>query len=296
MKNDKFVTIKGRKYDIATGLPLPNNSVAPVHSVAPKNASTYLNAAKQPLRQGMALARKVGHTMDVARSKSISHFISRPAAPPKKQGTPDIGPTKHPILARIEKARVSGKPIVKKPEPAATIKNEAIPAGLKRLDDKPANVDSPIKKQHKILNITTAVISLMVIVGYLIYLYLPSFSVRIASTQAGINATYPEYRPDGYSIDGPVAYKDGEVTINFHSNTGDSKFVIKQSKSSLDSSAVKLIAEKASKGEISTTSERGLTIFSYENNAMWVNGGILYAITGDAPLSSDQIRRIAVSL
>ena len=125
---------------------------------------------------------------------------------------------------------------------------------------------------------------------------MPSLSVRIASIQAGISATYPEYSPNGYSLNGPVQFSDNEVVINFRANTGNTKFVIKQSKSSWDSSAVKNKVSNDSKGEFITTEEKGLTIYTYNGNASWVNGGILYAITGDAPLSGDQIRRIATSL
>lgn len=44
------------------------------------------------------------------------------------------------------------------------------------------------------------------------------------------------------------------------------------------------------------TQERGLTMYAFDGNAAWVNGGILYTIESDAALSGDQIRRIATSL
>lgn len=40
----------------------------------------------------------------------------------------------------------------------------------------------------------------------------------------------------------------------------------------------------------------GLTIYSSGKNAVWVNGGILYQITGSANLSNEQIQKIATSL
>jgi hypothetical protein len=55
------------------------------------------------------------------------------------------------------------------------------------------------------------------------------------------------------------------------------------------------VKEKAGDNYI-TYNERGLTIYTYNSNAAWVNNGVLYTIDGDAPLSSDQIRRIATSL
>ena len=46
----------------------------------------------------------------------------------------------------------------------------------------------------------------------------------------------------------------------------------------------------------STAETNGLTIYTFGQNAAWVNGGILYTITGNAPLSADQIQHIATSL
>lgn len=306
VKNDKVVIINGRKYSVATGLPVAEVSTEKslANSIIKRAQGTYLvKAAKKPISQGVALARKVGRTMDVARSKSISRFSPKPTSQQSVSNKPksaDIGPTKHPIISRIENAKkIASIANLNKPEPPKSpkeIKEAAMKESLKHLDQKPSSKKTIDNKYQKIINITTAIIALLVIIGYFIYIYLPSFSVKVASIQAGIDASFPEYHPDGYKVDGPVTYKNGEVTINFHANTGNTSYVIKQSKSSWDSSAVKASAQKESKGDLSTTSERGLTIFSYDNKAMWVNGGILYTISGDAPLSSDQIRRIATSL
>ena len=45
-----------------------------------------------------------------------------------------------------------------------------------------------------------------------------------------------------------------------------------------------------------TESINGLTIYTYGPNAAWVNDGILYTVSGDARLSTDQIERIAISM
>jgi len=85
--------------------------------------------------------------------------------------------------------------------------------------------------------------------------------------------------------------------MKFASNSGPQNFTVTQSKTSWDSSAVldNYIKEKAGDNYI-TYDEHGLTIYTYGSNAAWVNGGVLYTITGDAPLSGDQIRHIATSM
>ena len=95
-----------------------------------------------------------------------------------------------------------------------------------------------------------------------------------------------------------MTFSDGEVIINFAANTGSTKFTITQKKSLLDSSAVlNDIVRKEVGGQYNTSQAGGLTVYTFNGgNAAWVNAGILYTIKGDAPLSGEQIRRIATSL
>lgn len=317
VKNDKIVIINGREYDNNTGLPVGKSvhqsktitnkntpSIKTVHSIAQRTQALYTRSAQKTIKDIKSPVRKIGRSMDIARSKSISHFAPRTVKDPIKSSSikkVDTEPTKHPIASKVEKMRLTTKNLPVKTtviKPAQVIKNEAISEALSKTFKKPKSKRNIFKRNAKFINIFTISAAILIIAGYFIYLNMPSISVRIAGAQAGINATYPEYHPDGYSINGPVLYTDGEVTINFLANTGNSRFVIKQSKSSLDSSAVKIQVDKDSNNETSESKEGGLTIYTYSNNtkAAWVNGGILYTITGDAKLSGEQIRHIATSL
>ena len=307
MKNDKFVIINGKKYDTITGLPVSKTTVQskPIHAIAQKSRELYNSTAKVSANVTRTSIKTIGRSMDIARNKSIARFaprsISAPVGPtnPKKQM--DIGPIKHPLATKVESVRSLKKAQVAKlnmSKPASIIKQEAIAEAMSKVSDKPTGKKNIFKRHSKFINIFSISIVLLIIAGYFTYLNMPILSVRVASAQAGIDATYPDYHPDGYSLDGPVVYSNGQVSINFHANTGDRSFVIKQSKSSWDSSALKNQIDKESSDGSNEFKERGLTIFSYDNNtkAAWVNGGILYSITGNAPLSGDQIRHIATSL
>ena len=126
---------------------------------------------------------------------------------------------------------------------------------------------------------------------------MPNLSVRVAAAQAGIDATYPSYRPDGYKLNGPVAYNQGEVSMKFAANAGPQDFTIVQSKTNWDSSAAKENYVKPKWGDnVMQYTEHGLTIYAHDGDAAWVNNGILYTIDGDAPLSASQIRGIATSM
>lgn len=271
----------------------------PIKSVNHRIQTPKSRVINQEIKRG-TLDRKPKRSMDVSRHTKVSKFTpnSKPNKIPAIVKEPvDIKPIEHPLITKTEVIRANkvkaSQPIPEKT--AKEIKDSAIEKALNTA--KPELKKENIFKRHiKKINILSVSVVLVIIAGFLVYFYMPFFSVNIASAQAGINATYPEYKPDGYSLNGPVSYSNGEVTISFSANTGGSKFIIKQSKSSWDSSAVKDKVNKDSKGEFTTTEEKGLTIYTYNGNAAWVNGGILYNITGNAPLSGDQIRRIATSL
>ncbi len=255
--------------------------------------------------------RHVGRRMDIARSPHVSHFapsgsnnskLAQPKTPVKSASTKsfDIAPRSHPLTRKISPTAAlktkmpESKPVESKPPISA--KEAAIAEAFSNLATEHQQTKSRLKRRSKIINWFLLGLVILLIVGYIIYINLPSISVGIAGSQAGIAATYPQYQPDGYSPSGAIKYSSGQVTINFHANTGNQKYSISESKSLWDSNALKDKVNNTSKGEFITTDENGLRIFSYDNTATWVNGGILYTISGNVALSSDQIRSIATSL
>lgn len=221
----------------------------------------------------------------------------RPTAPAAKPASAPITP--HPAVAKAHKLQSAGKQPQQAAVPAASVLKQA--AINEALDNAPKQT----AKQHRthrpfynrIIGTVFGCMALVLFGGYFTYLNVPNLSVRVAAAQAGIDASYPGYRPDGYRLNGPVAYSDGQVHMKFAANTGDTNFTLNQSKSSWDSNALlENYVKEASDDEYSTSQEKGITIYNYGSNAAWVSGGILYTIEGNAPLSPDQIRKIATSV
>lgn len=223
-------------------------------------------------------------------------IAQRQVSAPKNDDLPAMP---HPTVTRAHEAQAAKKAAPEKQLPSASaIKQSAIQAAL---DAAPAQNN----KQHKhgtthrqrLAGVFAGCAALVLFAGYLTYLNVPNISVRVAAAQAGINASYPGYHPDGYKLNGPVAYSDGQVQIKFAANTGDNSFTLKQSRSTWDSSALleNYVKQKAG-DEYSISQEKGITIYNYDNSAAWVSGGILYTVDGNAPLSPDQIRKIATSV
>jgi len=319
MTNTDTITIDGQAYDAVTGLPVSKDHAtkvsAPVahapshHSPAAKlhggpqhSVTLRRSAVKKPVPQKHAI---VGHSgvkhMDIARPRhaSVTRFAPHPAGAlhprPAAPKSMDIGPVTHPHVARAH-AQSAAKSHSPAHTPAAVIKNEALKTAIEKTHkDKP--LKTRFRSRQRVIAVLSAALAIVLLGGYLTYLNMPALSVRVAAAQAGIDANYPSYRPDGYALNGPVTYSSGKVAMNFKANGGNQSFTINQSKSNWDSTALldDYVSPRAGSDYIPYT-ENGLTIYTYGDNAAWVNGGILYTIEGNAPLSSTQMRQIATSL
>jgi hypothetical protein len=306
--SQQTVTINGTEYDIHTGLPIKKQQSDAMP--APSSHTQASQTVHQQLQKSQTLNRRVvkkhvatpAATSSVQKSPAITKFAPHPVGAKQPVRTfSDIGPVAHPSVQKAEQQRSMQQPqtnVQLEPKPSQVIKQEAITQAMNNAPKR--NSQKAPKQQGKMgrmASFGSIAIALILLGGYFAYINMPNLSVRVAAAQAGVNASYPEYRPDGYSLSGAVAYTEGQVNMKFASNTGPQNFTIQQSKSTWDSSAVlnNYIEKKAGDNYI-TYNERGLTIYTYGSNAAWVNKGVLYTITGDAPLSSDQIRRIATSM
>ncbi|HEY8886637.1 MAG TPA: DUF4367 domain-containing protein [Candidatus Microsaccharimonas sp.] len=317
MQANKTVEINGRLYDAVTGLPVDKSSktkekpVSPavvkkraaevaaqtIHTQTQRSQTLHRRAARKVI-PAVVKRPKAGQHMDITRNSKVAKFAPHPVAVAikKQASTPDIAPKAHPLVARAH-ARIA-KPIFSAPvaKSAKQIKDEAISKAIATPTVKPVKTKRGFRWSRR-FTIVTAIFAVLIIGAYLTYVNIPSISVGFAASQAGIDATYPQYKPDGYHLSQPVTYSDGTVTLQFKSNSDDSQYSVIQTRSSWDSSAVLTnIVKKAAGDNYITTQESGLTIYSYNNNATWVNGGILYTIESNAPLSGEQIRHIATSL
>lgn len=276
-----------------------------VHAQTQRSTTLLRRATKKPVAP--AKRPTTGRHMDMARSTKVSKFAPHPVmtATSMKPTTPKVAPKAdkpaqiHPMAAKAL-ARVSAsKTVASKPATSKEVKDAAITKALATPKAKVVKEKKTVNKLRRRLLIIGGIILALAVTTYAVYRFVPAVSVSIASAQAGVDATYPEFVPDGYSLDHPVTYGDGEVALKFKQNGNkENNYTITQSRSSWDSSAVldNIVRPEAGENYI-TTKERGLTVYSYGNNAAWVNGGVLYAISSSsAPLSGEQIRHIATSL
>lgn len=297
----------------APSIPRSQTTATAVHSTVQRSQTLNRRAAKKPTVPNKPITRRQtpGRLMDVARSTNVSKFAANPVVAPKPEPvTPkpvakvtsaskaDKPAQSHPVAQRALQRTAAKKPVVaKKPTTAKEVKDAAISKALATPKPAPIKATKARKQNLRRIIIVAVVLLALILAVVAAYRLMPGISVSMASAQAGISATYPEYTPDGYTLSQPVKFSDGEVVLKFASNSNDNYYTVTQTRSSWDSTAVlDNVVTPAAGADYVTTKERGLTIYTYESAAVWVNGGILYKIDSKAPLSGDQIRKIATSL
>lgn len=315
MDKKTTILVNGTLYDAVTGMPVgkqPNSRATtapdkrqarPSHQVHKRTDTSHATNRRQPntpLIQKRSEARRTVPPA-VMKSTAVTRFAPHtPVSSKQPQLVDDIRPAQtHPIAQKAEQRMQQtrqhhGAAPVK---PSAILKKEAIDKALR---EAPSGHGTKrvkrTKRTSKIMSFASVALSLLLLTGYLTYINLPNLSVRVAANQAGIDASYPGYRPDGYRLAG-VNYDTGSVSLEFAANAGPQNFTITQQQTSWDSTAVRENYVKSQWGDdVIPYSERGLTIYAHDGEAAWVNGGILYTITGDATLSTSQVRSIATSL
>ena len=273
---------------------------AALHQTVKKSQTLHRDGVKAPAPGTHGLRRKpqLGH---VTKSPRITKFASslKPSdtapAPAKHEET-----VEKPVATRAQQAPAA--PVATERLSSRALKEKLIAERLAAVETDATTKEKGARRslfsgRPRIASLMTACFALVILGAYLTYLNMPNLSVRVAASQAGIAASFPDYRPDGYRFAGPVAYAPGQVSMTFKANGGDRSYTVTEQSSSWDSQAVydNLVA-KASDGGYITNSQQGLTVYTYGNKAAWVNGGILYTIDGDAPLSNEQLLDIAGSL
>jgi hypothetical protein len=276
-----------------------------IHQTTQKSHTLYRKALKRPDVEPTAAAAQQHHERSAMISKfaTVHPELTQMAQAPKAMPQPEepIQPAMtHPTVARA----LSGQALVhaasQQPQLSGTdLKEQLIKERLAEVSATPIKKDKRqnwLSRQPRLVTILSSTLALLILGGYLTYITLPSISLRVAASRAGVNASMPEYKPDGYSLDGPITYSPGEVVITYKSNTNDSGYKLTQKASNWDSQAVLDNFVSKQTDNYLTFQERGITVYTFSNKAAWVNGGILYTVDGNAALSSDQVLRVATSL
>lgn len=133
------------------------------------------------------------------------------------------------------------------------------------------------------------------VAGMAFYMLSPAISIRVAASKAGIDGRNP-YTPAGYSINGEVAYKPGQITINYKNGDGKTYSVTQQAKSSGTTDSMRNEISLQNSGNYHEVKTDSAQVIMYGNKASWIKNGIMYTINGSSSLDKMQITNIVDSM
>lgn len=140
--------------------------------------------------------------------------------------------------------------------------------------------------------VAAAALSVAILGGYIWANNYPGYTVRNASSKAGLAAALPSYLPSSFHLAGPISYAPGQLTLNF--SGGDSgSLTLQQTKSSWDAQALLENYVSRKSNQYLSVQSHGLTVFLYNGNqASWIKDGVWYSLEGDNHLGRDQVLKI----
>ncbi|HXY17956.1 MAG TPA: DUF4367 domain-containing protein [Candidatus Nitrosopolaris sp.] len=155
-----------------------------------------------------------------------------------------------------------------------------------------------IKLMPRWLSVGASLLVVLLLGGFFAWQNIPQVSMRVAASKAHISAAVPAYTPSGFRFAAPASNIAKAVTISYQA-AGDSgqKYSISQQASSWDSSTLASSVNSQS-DQVQTSQVNGTTVYIYgsDNNAAWVDNGILHTLKDQANLSVDQIKDIVGSM
>ncbi len=147
-----------------------------------------------------------------------------------------------------------------------------------------------------VLSIGAAVIAVLVLGGFVFYQNIANISVRMAATRAGLHASLPNYHPTGFSLKGPIHYANGELTVNFQSNSDNRAFQVKQQASSWNSETLLQAYVAKQQQPYQTYEDSGRTVYINNDGANLVSNNKWIQVKSDGSLSTQQLLNIVKSI
>lgn len=315
MSSSGHVVINGKVYSLAAGAPKPA-----VKTIDGMTAARTAHLPPTPPKKA-PVSRAPVNSQDVAkmRSKTLKRTaVVKPTTQPVQQQQ-IIKPTLAAPKSRIDRAattersphvgKFSATPKVEpsavaiqpKEEPSDILVHEPPvyepepPVSQPNLIDRKLQltaIQEPSKPKRSFTFGAVAVpalAALMITAGVVTYFRLPQVSMRIAASRAGFNASLPD-TPSGFTLSGPIVYEQGQVAVSYASNTDERDLTVSQTPSNLDSESLASGYLRTNNIEYQTYQVNGVDVFVYNGSqAMWVNGGIWYQLSGNSRLSTEQI-------
>ena len=306
--------------DISAPAPIttPLNFSAPAPVSNPLNLSKPTPVAKpnpisipRPLNISEPTSTPIGFTSPVAPvtsapfTKPVAPAVPAiPAAQPTParplRGTTRTRSTVAPLQSLAERRReadtishFSAKKITNRARQNSKVLMSAMKEETKPKSAPIAIKKPKVSKKHLIFAVASSICCMGVLYATLKF-SMPDISAKVAAAQNG--ASYPSFVPRDFTARS-ASFQKNTFSLEFV-GPDKTRFTLDQEKLPWDSNALLKNYVKPTWGEqYDTIREQGLTIYMYQSNAAWVNGGTVYKLnTTSGSLSKKQLKNIITSL
>lgn len=268
----------------------PITPAAPAIPVAMPTPARPVRTASTAARTTSALTKQTNASTSVSKSTANS-FIG---TAPKTRST--IAPLQS-LAERRREADTISHFSAKKLTNRARQNSKALMSAMKE-ETKPKSAPIAIKKpkvskKHLIFAVASSICCMGVLYATLKF-SMPDISAKVAAAQNG--ASYPSFVPRDFTARS-ASFQKNTFSLEFV-GPDKTRFTLDQEKLPWDSNALLNNYVKPTWGEqYDTIREQGLTIYMYQSNAAWVNGGTVYKLnTTSGSLSKKQLKNIITSL
>ena len=303
---------------------VPAPVTTPLNFSAPAPVSNPLNLSK-PTPAAKSTPVSIPHPLNISEPTSTPISFTSPKAPvtsapftkPVAPAVPAI-PAAQPTPARLVRATTKTRSTVAPLQSLAERRREADTIShfsAKKLTNKsrqnskalmsamkeetkpksaPIMVKKPkVSKKHLIFAVASSICCMGVLYATLKF-SMPDISAKVAAAQNG--ASYPSFVPRDFTARS-ASFQKNTFSLEFV-GPDKTRFTLDQEKLPWDSNALLNNYVKPTWGEqYDTIREQGLTIYMYQSNAAWVNGGTVYKLnTTSGSLSKKQLKNIITSL
>ena len=298
--------------------PAPINTPTPISTPrifnTPKPKSTPLNfaapiipatpaipvAMPTPARPARAISNTERTAPTLAKQTNASTSVSKSTANSFIGTAPKTRSTIAPLQSLAERRREADTIShfsAKKLTNRARQNSKALMSAMKE-ETKPKSAPIAIKKpkvskKHLIFAVASSICCMGVLYATLKF-SMPDISAKVAAAQNG--ASYPSFVPRDFTARS-ASFQKNTFSLEFV-GPDKTRFTLDQEKLPWDSNALLNNYVKPTWGEqYDTIREQGLTIYMYQSNAAWVNGGTVYKLnTTSGSLSKKQLKNIITSL
>ena len=284
--------------------PLNFSAPAPVAKPTPISIPRPLNIS-EPTSNTIGFTSPVAPVTSAPFTKSVAPVAPViPAAQPTParplRGTTRTRSTVAPLQSLAERRREADTIShfsAKKLTNRARQNSKALMSAMKE-ETKPKSAPITIKKpkvskKHLIFAVASSICCMGVLYATLKF-SMPDISAKVAAAQNG--ASYPSFVPRDFTARS-ASFQKNIFSLEFV-GPDKTRFTLDQEKLPWDSNALLNNYVKPTWGEqYDTIREQGLTIYMYQSNAAWVNGGTVYKLnTTSGSLSKKQLKNIITSL